>query len=280
MNSGLFSLCCGLGCAFVWGAGDFSGGQAAKKCNSFLVVFYSQLLGILVLIPPGIIYGLQAPSWGQAIGAAAGGSFGALGLAALYKGLSLGKMGITAPVSAVVGALIPIVFSSIFEGTPKVIQYFGLAAAIMAIWLITYERDQNGVRAIDLKYPVIAGLGFGLYFTTIDQFCDSGIIWPLFASRTGAIVTLAAILSLRGELKIPGSSSWFPISMAGLLDAVGSLFFALAAVYGRLDIAAALASLYPITTVLLAWLVLKENMHKRQWAGVMAAISSLVLVAM
>ncbi|MFH1136889.1 MAG: DMT family transporter [Pseudomonadota bacterium] len=280
MTDGMLSFICGLSCALVWGAGDFSGGLAAKKCNSFLVVLYSQALGLIVLILPAVFWDLNFPSWNKMLGAVIAGSLGALGLAALYKGLSQGKMGITAPISAVVGALIPIVFSSVYEGAPGMFQYFGFAAAILAIWLISSQTGHDGFTAADLKYPLVAGLGFGLYFTIIDQVCGDGVLWPLVGSRIGAIAILLPLVLLREGLTAPPQpSSWLFIALAGLLDAAGSSLFALAAVLGRLDIAAALASLYPTTTVLLAWMVLRENLRTRQWAGVMAAVSSLVLAA-
>ena len=63
------------------------------------------------------------------------------------------------------------------------------------------------------------------------------------------------------------------------MDVSGNLFFILASKSGRLDIASILSSLYPGATVVLAWFILKEQVTRRQWVGILLALGAISLFA-
>ena len=208
------------------------------------------------------------------------GLFGTLGLVALYIGLARARMGIVAPVSAVVGAVLPIIIGMFIEGMPTGVQLAGLLMGLCAIWYLTGGERAALVHPSELGLPILAGLGFGFFFIFINQVSENSVFWPLIVAR---IVSIAMILifiaARRYKIQVPRNSQLLIIVLAGIFDAAGNILFALASALGRLDIAATLTSLYPAGTVLLAWFILREHLIPRQWFGVAIALAALILIA-
>ncbi len=274
----LNSIVFGLLSALTWGAGDFNGGLATRKSGVYAVVIFAELIGALVLLIIALVVGEPFPSLAGWLWGIAAGLVGVIGLMALYQGLATGKMGLVAPLSAVIGGAVPILYTAIYQGLPPPIQLLGFFFGLLAVWLLS-SQDGVRIRIEDLTLPLIAGLGFGFYFVLIDIATVESVYWPLVPARTVAGLLLIPIaLRLRQPLLPVRASAPFVVA-SGTLDALGNLFFALAASTGRLDIAAVLSSLYSATTVGLAWIFLKERLNVRQWIGVAAALAAIVLVS-
>ncbi len=274
----LNSIVFGLLSALTWGAGDFNGGLATRKSGVYAVVIFAELIGALVLLIIALVVGEPFPSLAGWLWGIAAGLVGVIGLMALYQGLATGKMGLVAPLSAVIGGAVPILYTAIYQGLPPPIQLLGFFFGLLAVWLLS-SQDGVRIRIEDLTLPLIAGLGFGFYFVLIDIATVESVYWPLVPARTVAGLLLIPIaLRLRQPLLPVRASAPF-VAASGTLDALGNLFFALAASTGRLDIAAVLSSLYSATTVGLAWIFLKERLNVRQWIGVAAALAAIVLVS-
>ena len=272
------ALIFGLSSAVTWGAGDFSGGLATKQSPGLTVMFFSQLAGGILLAGLAPMLGEPFPGKSALATGALAGIFGMLGLTSLYRGLALGRMGIVAPLSAVIAALVPVGFAFFSEGAPRPLQIAGFAVALAAVWCLTASGGRGGIDRQEIMLSLAAGGGFGLFFILIDQASREAILWPLAAARLASLVLIGAILAFTKQLVLPEGRRLPLIILAGILDTAGNAFFALAARIGRLDVAAVLSSLYPLSTVLLARLVLKERLQRVQWAGVLAAVTALVLV--
>ena len=204
------------------------------------------------------------------------GLLGAVGLLALYQGLATGKMGVVAPLSAVVAATVPVVASAFLEGLPSPLQLLGFGVALTAVWLLS-SGGEFRVDPSELRLALLAGLGFGFYFVCIDR-VTGGVFWNLAFARTLAGVVLLVIVLVR-RLPLLPPRAVLPVNVLnGVLDAGGNLFFLLATTAGRLDVASVLASLYPGMTVLLAWAVLHERLSRPQLVGVAAALVAIVLI--
>lgn len=269
----------GLLSALVWGAGDFFGGLATRRARPFSVVLVAEVAGALLLALVALALAQALPPMADLGWSAGAGLAGAVGLLALYTALAGGHMGVVAPVSAVVAAIVPIVVGAALEGLPSPLQMAGFAVALGAVWLLSSSGDQ-GISGRDLRLALLAGVGFGFYFVFIDRTGTVGGLWNLaFARTTAALLLLPLMLLMRHPLLPPRDV--LPINLLnGSLDAGGNLFFLLAAQTGRLDVAAVLSSLYPGATVVLASVVLRERLNRPQAFGVAAALAAIILIVL
>ncbi|WP_340820304.1 DMT family transporter [Methanolobus sp. WCC4] len=270
----------GLAAALCWGSADFSGGVASKRNGAMIVVVISQITGIILLASYATISGENIPSGNDIMWSVLAGLAGGAGLVALYHALATEKMGIVGPITAVGSAMVPMIFGSLTEGLPSVSQITGFAFAFAGVWLITRGESEQSMELKRLRFPVIAGTGFGLFMILIDQVQGTEVFWPLVGSRSAAaILTFCMILYTGRKLRTSGIELLPFILLAGFLDTGGNVFYVLAARSGRLDVAAILTSMYPAITVLLAWILLKERLSRRQWTGVFAVMVAVVLIA-
>jgi drug/metabolite transporter (DMT)-like permease len=279
INPEALAVVCGLCSALVWGAGDFAGGFASRRGNALTVILFSQLIGGTLLVCLAAAFAQSMPPVMHLLFGGLAGIFGVLGLIGLYKGLAQGRMGLVAPLSAVVTALVPMTFSLLVEGFPGWLRAIGFGIAMIAVWLLSSPGDQSKIEPGELRLSILAGLGFGLFFIFMDQASSQSVLWPLVAARAAAIAVMFTLLATTRQLAPPAKGQFVFIALAGILDTAGNAAFGMAAHLGRLDIAAILASLYPASTVLLAWLVFREGLGRRQWVGVASAGVALVLIA-
>lgn len=271
----LFGLVSGLS----WGTGDFVGGLASRRANPYSVAFVSQLVGgsLIALIALAVGDALPpARDWGWS---AAAGVSGALGLLLLYRGLADGRMGIVAPVSGVVAATVPIVVAAFTVGMPRPLQLAGFGLALAAVWLLTAHEDGRP-HPRELALPLLSGLGFGLFYVFLDQANDNSVYWSLVVQRSVAALTVLAAAQIARQSLLPPRGTRAILGVVGLFDVGGNVFFSLAALAGRLDVAAVLSSLYPGATVAWASFLLRERLSRPQWAGVAAALAAIVFIAL
>jgi drug/metabolite transporter (DMT)-like permease len=271
----------GIFAALSWGAGDFSGGLASRKLGAYRAVFWGDLLGLLIILPITAVYHEPIPAISVFINAAVGGVLGSIGLLILYYSLSIGKMSIAAPVSALFAAVLPVVVGLFTQGLPTLNQFAGFGFALVAVWLISQGNTDEKFQLShlsDLRLPILAGIGFGCYFIFVNYASkDTGsIIWTMIASRAaGTLLLLTVVLTRRDAFSVQ-RDAWLMVFFNAALDLSGNLFYILASQIGRLDVSAVLSSLFPGSTVLLASIFLKEHISAIQWLGIAAALVAIV----
>jgi drug/metabolite transporter (DMT)-like permease len=279
--SNLLGVVLALASAVVWGGGDFSGGVAARRSHPFQVLALSALSGIAILFAFAIARGETLSAFTSVLWALAAGGSGALGIAALYRGLALGRAASVAPTAAVVSASLPVLFSALTEGLPALTQMAGFAVAIPGIWLVsrsaTDRATERGTR--ELVLALLAGAGFGGFFILIAQVERGAIFAPLVIARSMTLGVGLLLMWIR-RMRMPNMLDHPIALLAGVLDAGGNVLYLLAQQFTRVDVAAVLSSLYPASTVLLARFVLKEQVSSMQWAGLALCLVAVTLIAL
>ena len=278
MNRAIATVIFGLAASLCWGSGDFNGGLASRRANASSVVIAAYAVGFFLLVALALIWREPVPSsldifWGGIAGLA-----GAVGLISFYSALSIGRMGIAAPISAVLTAALPVLFSAFTEGLPSFVQLAGFVLALLAIWLISRPERSKG-RPEGIGLALLAGCGFGCFFILISRISSASTFWPLATARFTSVLFLLVMVRIRQQPVLPKRAVAPLVLLAGILDAIGNAFFVLAAHTGRLDVAAVLSSLYPAATVLLAALVLRERVTRIQGIGILLALAAVPLIS-
>lgn len=267
----LFSFAASL----LWGTADFLGGQASRRMPLLTVMLFSQgagLLGLLLLlllrrhVDPG------AAGWGVAAGITSLGS-----LACFYRALAVGTMSIVAPIVAT-SAMVPVIVGFVMGERPHPVAVGGIVLALIGVVLASRQPAQapeaDHRRSIFLA--VAAAILLGLQLVFLQQAGHVDAFTGVAASRLTSVACFALIaLFVRPTVtlrQLPG------VAVIGVLDTAANLAFTLATLDGSLSIVAVLSSLFPLVTVGLAYLRLKERLTGVQLGGVAAAITGVLLI--
>jgi drug/metabolite transporter (DMT)-like permease len=299
VSGGTATVALGLASAAIWGTSDFVGGIVARRLPSSAVVTLSHSLSLALLVSLALIHKSAWPDTRSVVYGALAGLACGTGVMVLYKALALGGMGLTAAVSGVLAAVLPVLWAFSTEGLPRVPQLAGIVLAAVAIWMIARAPGSPSSKQAILL-GAAAGASFGFLFILLKLAGRGGVLWPLAWSRL-ASATLAAIVTWVGTRRIgtrrtddakvdakldarpkllwPGWAVLGLIAVAGIFDASGNTFYTMATRLGRLDIAAVLSSLYPASTILLAAVLLKERTTRSQSAGMGLALVAVVLIS-
>ncbi len=267
----------GMAAVLAWGTSDFLGGYATRRANAFLFTVVVNIGGLLVV---GTLAAATHAPFASARSAAwvlAGGISGGAALAIFYRALSSGRMGLTAPVAAVLGAAIPAVFSMFTEGLPGRIPLVGFLLATTGLWLIT--RTEDGGKPEGIGLAVLAGIGFASFYLCVRQAGNASALWIAVLTRTGGLIITGLIVLLMGRFRdiTPAGIRWGVVT--GCIDSLGTILFVHASQTGRLDEAVVISSLYPAVTVLLARLFLKEHFTRWRLVGLLAALAAVPMIA-
>jgi drug/metabolite transporter (DMT)-like permease len=268
-----------VGSAAAWGTGDFAGGLAARRAGGMLVTGGAQIVGFVLLLLAVVVLRPSVPASSTLVLGALGGIAGGLGLAALYRGLAMGAMGLISAISGVGGVLIPLAVGTlVFGAVIQPLQLAGVACALIAIGAAS-GATTRGVSREALLLALVAALGFGLWFVFLDRASEHDQLWALVASRGSASLVVGGSALLRTDRSRLGAVVPL-VALAGLLDVAANGMVVLAFATIPVGIAAALSGTYPLATMLLARAFLGEALPRLGLVAVALAVIGIVLISL
>lgn len=286
--------------AFVFGAADFLGGLAAKRIGAVLATAVASVAGFIGLAAATPLSGGAWTAadlwWGAAAGVA-----GAVAIGLLYACLAIGPMSILSPLTAVVSAIVPMLWGLATGARLGSLAPWALGLALVAVVLVGFVPERGAVRPsiTGIVMGVGSGTAIGAFFILIDRTSDESGLAPL---AVNSAVTAAVMFALVGGLALrarakrprrPRADESTDTALAardrargirlaavgGLVNAAANALILFGIRAGELAIAAVLGAMYPAGTILLAAIVLKERIAPVQWVGLVLALASAAMLA-
>jgi drug/metabolite transporter (DMT)-like permease len=267
-----------LAASVSWGVGDFLGGVSSRRLRTLTVLAFAEVAGFVAIAAYVAAARDPFPGGESVLAAVGAGLAGALGLGALYRGMAVGAIGVVAPVSAASAAL-PVVVGLARGERPGAVQLVGVVLVLAGVALVSRERGPAGARlAAGVGLALVAALGFGLYFVLIDAASGDGAAWAVCISRGTATVGAFAVAVALGALRARRED--LPVlAVIGVFDVSANALLAVALNEGFVSLVSVLSSLYPVITILLARIALRERVAPPQAAGIGGALAGVALIS-
>lgn len=295
----MLTIVLGFATSLVYGFADFFGALGSKRIKPVVVTFWSGLSGLALLFIAATFMGADFSSsgifWGVTAGVAS-----AVAMSCLYASLAIGPISILSPLGAVVSAIVPMIVGSIQGDRFSAWGWVALAGILVAVILVGFVpgEDVRLPSAKGLLLGLAAGAGIGLVLIALAKAPhDTGLTSVIFLRATSAsllgIFMAFSLLRNRGAEKSDGTGDrkaaaakakapiafWWAVIVAGFFDSSANVFFTLASRLGSLSVVAVLTALYPLGTIILARIFLKEKIAKSQMLGIGLALAASALLA-
>lgn len=280
----MLAVALALTSSLAWGVSDFVGGLQARRIPLLRLLVLSQGFGLVLIAAAILLTGTGAPPLADLLPAAGAGLAGALALAAFYRALAVGQMSIVAPLSST-GVAIPVLVGLLTGNHPAAVQLVGVLAAACGVVMASRTPGSEAVGRDrgSILLALVAAIGFGSYFVGMRYSARHGVVWSLASARAASTLLLGAWLLRRRPAPLPDtnrSRTLLALAAIGTLDLSANALYALATRHGELSIVAVAAALYPVATVVLARIVLRERVRPVQELGVCAAVAGVILIAL
>ena len=272
----------------LWGTADFLGGSTSRRLPVSSVLGVNQLVALLGLVPLAVVLGALDEDRAYVLPGVLAGLIGMTSLAAFYRALATGTMGVVAPIAAL-GVVVPVAAGLLSGEQPSSVQVAGILLAVTGVVLAS-GPELSGRGRGGLAPLLLAGLaaaGFGAVLVLVAEGSAQGsvqsVVMVLLTMRLTSVVVLTVLLlalARRRGVETGVRRSDLPVLAAiGVFDVAANGAFALASQSDLISVTAVLASLYPVVTVLLARRFHAERLAGVQLVGVGGALVGVALLA-
>ena len=265
--------------SILWGTSDFIGGTVSKRLPSSTVLLWSSFAALpFVAVVAAVTGNLQfsgaTVGWGVVAGVSC-----SLGIVALYQALATGVMGVVAPIAST-SVLVPVAVGFARGDGPGPVRTIGIALAILGVILAGGPHlrlfRSGGHRPILLA--LIAALGIGISLLAVANGSSDNALSTLLVMRLVYPVLLIVVVILTRAPRVAGRGDVLPAAAAGIGDALAVTLYGVATRSGALPVVAALSSLFPVTTLVLARQIDHERLEREQAVGVALALVGVLMV--
>lgn len=273
-----------LAASFSYGWSDFLGGIASKRDSAFAVTATAQIASGAMLLVAAFFWPASPGSsdlwWGVLAGVC-----GAIGIAALYGALAIGRMSVVAPVTAALSGSLPALVDLIRGTQVPVLAITGMGLAVVAVVIVSAsaETEPAEERSRDLPalgLALLAGTSFAIGIVGLSETASASGLWPLVIARVVSVALAGGLALWRSGHIVAAKPALYSSLGAGAFDSIANVTMLTALRLGPLAVASVLSSLYPVVIVVLAFLILREHLRPSQQAGVALALVAVVLTAL
>jgi len=264
----------------MWGASDFLAGNLTKSRAALAVAGAGQIVGLIFVGALTLALGawVDVPIGSYLPYSVIGSFAGLLGLICFYQALATGSMSVVSPIAGL-SVLVPLGFGLWSGDRPSTFQYVGIGLAIVGVLLAAMPELSGDVGARPVLLAVVAALMFGIFLVCLAIGSESSVLMTMTAQRATSVVIVVTIAILARSVGGLRRSDAPLLAVIGVLDVSANLLFGLAATLGLLALVAVLGSLYPVVTVILAWIILGERLKTSQYVGVVLALAGVAAIS-
>ncbi len=277
----------GLIAMFGWGLADFFAKKTVEKIGDFRTLFWTQIVGFIILTSAYFVF---APQFNYTIGDiiifALIGLLGSSAYLLFYRALKKGQVSILSPIQAswvVITVILSVIFLNEVLGN---FQAITIAITILGIILVSFKyKDLKRLKLKNLLPGVpedlISMSLWGINFVIIG-FLVSKFNWfiPIFFLRLFMIFFLLCFSSIKREKITFNERKVIPwLILIGVCDVSAFLGFGLGVSSGYVSIVSPVAASFPLITIILARIFLKERLGINQKIGIVGIIIGLILLS-